>query len=422
MPRASVTIRRSQQEVWDYLTQPEHWAQWWGAKLKQVTPSWQQGATLVWENESTAEITDLRVYEQIELTTTFMTTIFWLRQQANDLTLVEIEDTPRGGATFNDGGVAHSNELASSLARLREAIEHGKLKKTTKLSFWDIVSRISIIIFGLYLLFFLAMFIGALIFSIFGWSTDGLALPIDGGVLALVLIVDIVVFFYAASKTSVGVAQRKQMNANLESRRRTQASASSLPVGSTSPALAAPPQSAAPDSVPNRIVIRNSYGHFDNSPLTIEAHPNLEQIFMSSDPPVVQQLSKDNEAHWAQAPAEERRMMAVIGYLQHPDPAIRKAVMPYTRDHNAMLVGRALTDRLGGDADPGVRKAAAGTIWARQREVNCKYVVAELLDEIRYGNERSMVGPTRAKSALQLLMESAPDANARVALQQLIDQ
>ena len=170
------------------------------------------------------------------------------------------------------------------------------------------------------------------------------------------------------------------------------------------------------------IEISNSYGHYDSSPLLVEKSPDLNKIFSGPNPPVIQKLSDTNRTYWSTASVSERRMTALIGYLQHPDPQVRKAVMAFIPQNQSGRVAQVLVDRLGGDPDSSVRIVAAKTTWECERKVNCEYAVSNLKDEIKYGTERSIIGPTRARKALQLLVEHAPDNEAKDALQKLINQ
>ena len=170
------------------------------------------------------------------------------------------------------------------------------------------------------------------------------------------------------------------------------------------------------------IEIPNSYGHYDSSPLLVERFPNLNEIFGNQDPPTIQKLSDNNRQYWSKASAKEKLMTALIGYLQHPDPEIRKATIAFVPQNQSGRVAQVLVDRLGGDPDASVRIVAAQTIWECERNVNCEYAVNKLRDEIQYGSERSMVGPTRARKAMQLLVEHAPDPQAKDAIQKLINQ
>ena len=41
-----MVINRTQQDVWDYITTPKHWENWYTEGLTDVSPGWQKGATL----------------------------------------------------------------------------------------------------------------------------------------------------------------------------------------------------------------------------------------------------------------------------------------------------------------------------------------------------------------------------------------
>ena len=164
------------------------------------------------------------------------------------------------------------------------------------------------------------------------------------------------------------------------------------------------------------IEIPNSYGNYDSSPLLVEERPDLEAIFKSHDPPVIQKISEQNRDYWATASVAERCMTLFVGYLQHPNPEVRRAVMAFIPRDMPAIVSQVLVDRLGGDTDELVRLAAAKTIWGCERDVNCEYAVSKLKDEIEYGTERSVVGPSRARKALELLIDNAPDQASKEAL------
>jgi HEAT repeats len=180
--------------------------------------------------------------------------------------------------------------------------------------------------------------------------------------------------------------------------------------------------SASHDRPRAAIEIRNAYGNYDSSPLLVEESPDLEKILCSPEPPVIQKPSDANREHWSTASASERRMTAFIGYLQHPNPEVRKAAMALVPEYDPARVDQVLVDRLGSDPDPSVRIAAARTIWECERRVNCEYAVSKLRDEIDYGTERSVVGPSRAREALQLLVDNSPDPKGKAALQELVNQ
>ena len=53
----SVVINRPQQATWDYITTSEHWKNWYAEGLTDVSPGWQEGATLAFVSGQKAVVT-----------------------------------------------------------------------------------------------------------------------------------------------------------------------------------------------------------------------------------------------------------------------------------------------------------------------------------------------------------------------------
>ena len=163
------------------------------------------------------------------------------------------------------------------------------------------------------------------------------------------------------------------------------------------------------------------WGHYDSAPLLLEENPDLDRLFL--DPPIIQKPTEANRKYWASAKASTRLMTLVTGYLQHPNPEVRLKTLNLYIEHK--LFGTAdqlLFDLLAADPDEAVRREVARVTWLNEKEVNCEYAVDKAKDEIAYGSESHPVGPSRAKKALALLLETAPDEEARNALEKLISQ
>lgn len=156
-------------------------------------------------------------------------------------------------------------------------------------------------------------------------------------------------------------------------------------------------------------------GHYDSAPLLIDEIPDLEKLF--ADPPIIQQSTERNRDYWSSAKTEIRRMTLATGYLQHPDPEVRLKTLALIAKHRPPGNDQLLFDLLAADPDEGVRKEVARLTWLSEGNVNCEYAVNKAKDEIAYGSENHPVGPTRAKKALALLVEAAPDEDARKALE-----
>ena len=159
-------------------------------------------------------------------------------------------------------------------------------------------------------------------------------------------------------------------------------------------------------------------GHYDSAPLLIDEIPDLEQLF--ADPPIIQESTERNREYWSSAKAEIRRMTLTTGYLQHPAPEVRLKTLELIAKHRPPGNDQLLFDLLAVDPDEAVRREAARITWLLDRDANCKYAVNKAKDEIAYGLESHPVGPTRAKKALVLLVEAAPDEDARKALEHQI--
>lgn len=157
-------------------------------------------------------------------------------------------------------------------------------------------------------------------------------------------------------------------------------------------------------------------GGYDSAPLLLEDTPDLEELF--ADPPVIQKPTEDNREFWSSASMKLRRVALFTGYLRHPDPGVRQKTLGLMTpaDYTAG-VAQLLFDFLAADPDETVRQEAARVIWLSERDDNCEYAVNKADDEITYGSEDHLVGPTRARKALELLVEAAPDGEARKALE-----
>jgi len=162
-------------------------------------------------------------------------------------------------------------------------------------------------------------------------------------------------------------------------------------------------------------------GHYDSAPLLIEETPDLEKLFRN--PTVIQKPAGQNRKYWESAGASARIATLVTGYLQHPNPEIRiKTLDLYVKYKLFGTADQLLFDILAADPDEEVRREAAKVTWINEKESNCEYAVDKAKDEITYGSENHPVGPTRAKKALALLLDTAPDEKSRKALEQLIQQ
>jgi HEAT repeat protein len=136
---------------------------------------------------------------------------------------------------------------------------------------------------------------------------------------------------------------------------------------------------------------------------------------------------QDNRNAWSGA--SSIRFALVIGYLQHPDPKVRASAIELGVRYCGHTYG--VQDRLvelAADPDSQVRLAAVSALWTVHRESSCERVVQSLRDEIRgHTNDFGLpaaglrLGPDRARAALDLLVEHAPDEGARRGVLALIE-
>ncbi|HEX3778783.1 MAG TPA: hypothetical protein VHX38_03900 [Pseudonocardiaceae bacterium] len=170
----------------------------------------------------------------------------------------------------------------------------------------------------------------------------------------------------------------------------------------------------------------NVFGLGDGSPLVLAAKPNLARLLADPNPVAPQESPS---AVWS-GPASIRFAL-VIGYLGHPDPQVRvRAISLGSRQCGHTYGFQQQLVELTADPDPVVRLTAARAVWTVEGDTNCEQAVQSLRDEIRgYTNEfdaakttTGRLGPMRARAALDLLVQQAPDAPAREQLCALIDK
>ena len=124
MPKVSVTINRSSKVIWDYFMTLENWRKWWGASISGVSPRWQNGARLTWENGDKSDLPVVRNQQEIQISSKYMNTAYYLKQKSKNQTLVEYEFNPCSGASFSDGGRGHKDSVEKKLDKLKDCIEN----------------------------------------------------------------------------------------------------------------------------------------------------------------------------------------------------------------------------------------------------------------------------------------------------------
>ncbi|HEX2952567.1 MAG TPA: SRPBCC family protein [Bacillota bacterium] len=124
MLEATIRIERPVDVVWEYFIQPANWEEWYGGGLKEVVPRWTPGAELHWELGGSSIVSECRPRETLTIRGRFGDTSYCFKSQEDHMTMVRIvQNDPKGGAVFTDGGSAQRVELEMSLQRLKRSIE-----------------------------------------------------------------------------------------------------------------------------------------------------------------------------------------------------------------------------------------------------------------------------------------------------------
>ena len=121
-PKTSVRIDRPASTVWSYLIDPPKWRSWHGASLARITPGWQPGATLEWENGDRSLLSVCDEGRQLSIGGSFLLTTYRLTAKGDSMTLA-YEVQPTGGASFSDGGRAHLDAYRPRLLALKGLVE-----------------------------------------------------------------------------------------------------------------------------------------------------------------------------------------------------------------------------------------------------------------------------------------------------------
>ena len=123
MIRAEIELLRPVEDAWWHLLDTESWKEWWGGNLKEVRPRWENGAEMVWEMGRPSTVLGLTECESLEIQDEWMLSTIGLIGRRPGSTLIEILESPTGGASFADGGAGRVKELSEKLARFKTLVE-----------------------------------------------------------------------------------------------------------------------------------------------------------------------------------------------------------------------------------------------------------------------------------------------------------
>jgi HEAT repeat protein/uncharacterized protein YndB with AHSA1/START domain len=117
-----ITVDRPPEVVWSYFTEPRNWETWWGGGL--IAADWRAGGRVEWALGVPEKIEAITPGQMVVISGRWIDAAWTFDPAGSGRTTVRVEQgSPKGGATFTDGGAASRAEHARSLARLKEQIE-----------------------------------------------------------------------------------------------------------------------------------------------------------------------------------------------------------------------------------------------------------------------------------------------------------
>ena len=164
----------------------------------------------------------------------------------------------------------------------------------------------------------------------------------------------------------------------------------------------------------------------DGRPLILSATPVCESILSDPSPASPLMDGDKNHRYWESLDLAGKRNSLAIAFFQHPNPAVRLATINLVRDIRTVGVSDGLINLLG-DSDSTVSRAAAASLWERQKNDNCTRAVKALRDEIRGSTSMGttdglVMGRQKGIRALDLLIDSAPDEPSRGAIREIANR
>lgn len=129
MIKSEVVVNAPIKVVWSFITTPATWEGWFGAKIVDVVPTFQSGASVRWENGQSmlGQVVPERL---IELPDRLYMESFEFTDLGNGTSRIEHALVPTAVATFRDGGLSKKRELDGRLRLLKSALESTTLKAT----------------------------------------------------------------------------------------------------------------------------------------------------------------------------------------------------------------------------------------------------------------------------------------------------
>jgi hypothetical protein len=179
-------------------------------------------------------------------------------------------------------------------------------------------------------------------------------------------------------------------------------------------------------AVANTVQVPNRDHFGDGKPLILSASPNLDRIFTDLEPESPLSEGDKNRSYWQGQDLAAKRNILAIAFLQHPNAAVRLATISLVQNMRTVGVSDELINLLG-DSDASVSRAAAASIWERQKDESCSWALKALRDEIRGSTSMGatdglVMGRQKAIRALDVLIESAPNEGVLASIKDMADR
>ena len=139
MINVSIKINRPLNEVWNYFTTISNWSNWHGGEI--IEAEWKKGGYVTWKMGDSSQITNYKYQKIVTLSGRWMDTSYCFSPEGKKTQVTIVEGSPKGGASFNDGGYNETKRLEASLAKLKTLIESAENVEEKKIGFFDFLKR-----------------------------------------------------------------------------------------------------------------------------------------------------------------------------------------------------------------------------------------------------------------------------------------
>jgi len=120
MIKVNITVGRPVADVWNYFTAVSNWSKWNGGEILQA--DWKKDGYITFGMGRPSRISEYEHQKLIKFNGAWFDTTYRFKSNGN-VTFFEIEETEPRGASWQDGGFKHTNDLKESLAKFKNGIE-----------------------------------------------------------------------------------------------------------------------------------------------------------------------------------------------------------------------------------------------------------------------------------------------------------